>query len=93
MPAQHQSIWRIQGRIRFIHFYFAPQQLDQLAVSMLDREPRSLDLHPRTYMDDPWLAAACRRLAQQGWHSLNQRLKPTRRGTRFWLICCRITPA
>ena len=75
LPAQHQSHWRINGRIRFLHFYFTPQQFDRLALRMLDREPRSVDLQQRIYIDDPRLAAACRYLAQLHWQTPNQRLE------------------
>jgi len=75
LPADHQSYWRIDGRIRFIHFYFSQQQLDQLVVRMLDREPRAFKLQQRIYMQDPRLAAACRQLARLDWQSPSGRLE------------------
>jgi AraC family transcriptional regulator len=75
LPAGHASRWRIKGRIRFVHVYFTPETLGQLAVRMLDREPRTLELHQRVYVDDPQLAALAGRLAMQDWSDANGRLE------------------
>jgi AraC family transcriptional regulator len=74
LPAEHESDWLINGTIRFVHLYFAPEQFDALAVSLLDREPRERLLFDRTYMDDPQLAAWCRQIAMLDWSSSDGRL-------------------
>ncbi|TCP12488.1 AraC family transcriptional regulator [Crenobacter luteus] len=74
LPAEHESYWQINGRIRFLHLYFTPEQFGALAVTMLDREPRELALNDRTYMDDARLAALCRRLAALDWRDADGRL-------------------
>jgi AraC family transcriptional regulator len=74
LPAGHHSHWHINGRIRFLHFYFTRQQFDQLALRMLDQEPRTLELYQRIYMSDPILAQACRHLTQLDWRDANARL-------------------
>ncbi|KZE29603.1 AraC family transcriptional regulator [Crenobacter luteus] len=74
LPAEHESYWQINGRIRFLHLYFTPEQFGALAVTMLDREPRELALNDRTYMDDERLAAQCRRLAALDWRDADGRL-------------------
>lgn len=74
LPAGHESYWHIRGGIRFVHFYFEADALAERAVTMLDREPRSLSLDERIYVDDPVLADACRRLAGLGWQAVDDRL-------------------
>ncbi|AXK39948.1 helix-turn-helix domain-containing protein [Crenobacter cavernae] len=74
LPAEHESYWQINGRIRFVHLYFTPEQFGSLAITLLDREPRELTLFDRTYMEDARLAAACRRLAQLNWDDADGRL-------------------
>ena len=74
LPAEHESDWRVSGPIRFLHLYFAPDRFDALALTLLDREARDQQLYDRTYMDDPWLAAVCRRLAGLDWDDPHGRL-------------------
>ncbi|MBC7500214.1 MAG: helix-turn-helix transcriptional regulator [Herminiimonas sp.] len=74
LPAEHVSDWRIDGTIRFLHLYFTPAQFDHLAVTLLDREPRDLVLRDQTYIDDPQLVIAGRRLATLDWCDPNAQL-------------------
>ncbi|MDN0085204.1 AraC family transcriptional regulator [Crenobacter sp. SG2305] len=74
LPAEHESDWQVKGPIRFLHLYFPTEQFDALAVTLLDREPREMQLLDRTYMEDPMLAALCRRLAALDWDCLDGRL-------------------
>lgn len=74
LPAQHESYWRIKGRIRFMHFYFSQEQFGDLAIRMLDREPRTLSLTERIYVDDGRLAALGRQLATLTWQDNASRL-------------------
>jgi AraC family transcriptional regulator len=75
LPAGHASRWRINGRIRFVHVYFSPQTFGQLAVRMLDCEPRMLELRQRIYIDDPALAALTGQLARLDWSDNHDRLE------------------
>lgn len=75
LPAEQASTWQINGRIRFLHVYFSQQQLEHRMVRMLDREPRTLELQQRIYMQDPQLAAACSQLASLNWQALPTRLE------------------
>lgn len=75
LPAGHESRWRIKGRIRFVHVYFTQEEFGQLAVRMLDREPRTLELRQRIYIDDPRLAMLASRLAALDWTDRNDLLE------------------
>ncbi|BEV73528.1 MULTISPECIES: helix-turn-helix domain-containing protein [unclassified Paludibacterium] len=75
LPAEHESFWRINGRIRFIHFYFSQAQFGDLAIRMLDREPRTLSLSERIYVDDGRLATLGRQLATLTWQDNASRLE------------------
>ena len=44
LPAEHQSGWVINGDIRLAHVYFSPEQFALGCVTLLDREPRELQL-------------------------------------------------
>ncbi|TDR81485.1 AraC family transcriptional regulator [Paludibacterium purpuratum] len=74
LPAEHESYWRINGRIRFVHFYFTQEQFGELAVRMLDREPRLLALRQNIYWEDDRLAGLGRQLAAQHWQDSESRL-------------------
>lgn len=53
MPQGHQSDWHINGRIEFVHLYFADSALKQYAASHVDCDVRHIDLQDLTYVDDP----------------------------------------
>ena len=53
LPADHQSGWVINGDIRLAHLYFSPEQFALGCVTLLDREPRELQLREGTFLDDP----------------------------------------
>lgn len=55
MPQGHQSDWHINGRIEFVHLYFADSTLKDYAASHLDCDIRHIDLQDLTYADDPQL--------------------------------------
>ncbi len=55
MPQGHQSDWHINGKIEFLHLYFANSTLTQYAASHLDCDVRHIDLQDLTYADDPIL--------------------------------------
>ncbi|OOV98302.1 AraC family transcriptional regulator [Pseudomonas sp. MF4836] len=74
LPAEHQSAWVINGEIRLAHLYFSPEQFALGCVTMLDREPRELQLRESTFLDDPLQARRFRRLIQLNWDEPAERL-------------------
>jgi AraC family transcriptional regulator len=77
LPAEHQSAWVINGEIRLAHVYFSPEQFALGCVTLLDREPRALQLRRKhlsgrrtasaafSSTDPPQLAGTGRTLADQ----------------------------
>ncbi|WP_229709157.1 AraC family transcriptional regulator [Silvimonas iriomotensis] len=74
LPDEHESEWVIQGDLQFMHLYFSPAQFAHAIITLLDREPRSVQLHDLTYAEDPVLAALCGQISQQNWQDANARL-------------------
>lgn len=74
LPAGHESSWVINGSLRLAHLYLDPQRFAASAVTLLDREPRELQLRESTFVDDPQLAAQFRQLVQLDWHEPGERL-------------------
>ncbi len=74
LPDEHESAWVIEGDLEFMHLYFSPAQLASATVTLLDREPRSVQLHDLTYVEDPVLAALCGDIARQNWQDSSARL-------------------
>lgn len=74
MPAGADSDWIINGRIRLAHLYFSEAQFAQGCVSLLDREPREVQLREHTFLDDPQQAARFRRLCSLDWHEPGERV-------------------
>jgi AraC family transcriptional regulator len=62
LPAEHQSGWVINGDIRLAHLYFSPEQFALGCVTLLDREPRELQLREGTFLDDPQQARRFRQM-------------------------------
>ena len=62
LPAEHQSGWVINGDIRLAHLYFSPEQFALGCVTLLDREPREMQLREQTFLDDPQQARRFRQL-------------------------------
>ena len=52
LPADHQSAWVINGAIRLAHVYVSQEQFALGCVTLLDREPRELQLREITFFDD-----------------------------------------
>ena len=69
LPADHQSGWVINGDIRLAHLYFSPEQFALGCVTLLDREPRELQLRERTFLEDPQQARRFRQLIALNWMS------------------------
>ncbi|MGE7958537.1 helix-turn-helix domain-containing protein [Pseudomonas sp. NPDC089530] len=74
LPAEHRSAWVINGEIRLAHLYFSPEQFALGCVTLLDREPRALQLQENTFLDDPQQAWRFRQLIQLNWDEPGERL-------------------
>ncbi len=74
LPAGHQSDWVINGSIQLTHLYFSQEQFALTAVSLLDREPRELQLHEQTFLDDAQQALRFRQLSTLDWREPGERL-------------------
>ncbi|EJM49196.1 transcriptional regulator containing an amidase domain and an AraC-type DNA-binding HTH domain [Pseudomonas sp. GM33] len=74
LPADHQSGWVINGDIRLAHLYFSPEQFALGCVTLLDREPREMQLREQTFLDDPQQALRFRQLIRLNWDEPGERL-------------------
>ncbi|WP_375737451.1 helix-turn-helix domain-containing protein [Pseudomonas boanensis] len=74
LPAGHESSWVINGEIRLAHLYFSAEHFAQAAITLLDREPRELQLRERTFLDDPQQAHNFRQLIGLDWDEPGERL-------------------
>lgn len=74
LPAGHESSWVINGEICLAHLYVSPERFAASAVTLLDREPRELQLRESTFLDDPQLAGQFRQLVQLDWGEPGERL-------------------
>ncbi|NUT74503.1 helix-turn-helix transcriptional regulator [Pseudomonas sp. C1C7] len=74
LPADHQSGWVINGDIRLAHLYFSPEQFALGCVTLLDREPRELQLREQTFLEDPQQAGRFRQLIALNWDEPGERL-------------------
>ncbi|MBC9252012.1 AraC family transcriptional regulator [Pseudomonas alcaligenes] len=74
LPAGHDSSWVINGEIRLAHLYVSPERFAASAVSLLDREPRELQLRESTFLEDAALAGQFHRLVNLNWDEPGERL-------------------
>jgi len=74
LPAGHESAWVINGEIRLAHLYISPEQFALGCITLLDREPRELQLRENTFHNDPEQAARFRQLIQMNWSEPGERL-------------------
>ncbi|GIZ11052.1 helix-turn-helix domain-containing protein [Pseudomonas sp. NCCP-436] len=74
LPAGHQSAWVINGDIQLAHLYVDEEQFALTTVTLLDREPRSLQLAEATFLEDPAQAARFRQLCALDWQEPGERL-------------------
>ncbi|MDR9750039.1 AraC family transcriptional regulator [Pseudomonas sp. SZMC_28357] len=74
LPADHQSGWVINGSIRLAHLYVSPEQFALGCVTLLDREPRELQLREQTFLEDPLQAQRFRQLITLNWDEPGERL-------------------
>ncbi|PSS56533.1 AraC family transcriptional regulator [Pseudomonas sp. BBP2017] len=74
MPAGSASHWVVNGSIRLAHLYISEEQFALGCISLLDREPRELQLQEATFLDDPEQARRFRQLIAQNWDEPGERL-------------------
>ncbi|WP_095144929.1 MULTISPECIES: helix-turn-helix domain-containing protein [unclassified Pseudomonas] len=74
LPAEHQSAWVINGEIRLAHLYFSPEHFALGCITLLDREPRALQLQESTFLDDAQQAGRFRQLIALNWNEPGERL-------------------
>ncbi|WP_426141009.1 helix-turn-helix domain-containing protein [Pseudomonas sp. DWP3-1-2] len=77
LPAGHESAWVINGEIRLAHLYISPEQFALSCITLLDREPRALQLQENTFLEDPEQAGRFRQLIQMDWSEPAERLRTT----------------
>ena len=71
---EHQSAWVINGEIRLAHVYFSPEQFALGCVTLLDREPRELQLRETTFLEDARQARRFHQLISLNWLEPGERL-------------------
>lgn len=74
LPADHQSAWVINGEIQLAHLYVEQEQFALGAITLLDREPRSLQLEEATFLEDAGQANRFRQLCLLDWQEPGERL-------------------
>ncbi len=74
LPAEHQSAWVINGEIRLATVYFSPEQFALGCVTLLDREPRALELRESTFLQDDSQARRFHQLIALNWQEPAERL-------------------
>lgn len=74
IPAGSPSNWVINGSIRLAHLYISEEQFALGCVTLLDREPRELQLREATFLDDPRQALHFRQLIGMNWDEPGERL-------------------
>ncbi|KMM85895.1 transcriptional regulator, AraC family [Pseudomonas taetrolens] len=74
LPAGHQSEWVINGEIRLAHVYVSAEQFALGCITLLDREPRTLQLRESTFLDDPEQTRRFHQLIRMNWNEPGERL-------------------
>ena len=74
LPAGHESAWVVNGEIRLAHLYFSEEQFALGCVTLLDREPREMQLRENTFLEDPIQAERFRQLVRLNWTEPGERL-------------------
>jgi AraC family transcriptional regulator len=75
MPAGHESRWVVGGEQSFVHLYFDEAQLAPLAVRLLDREPREVQVPDLTFVGDGRVAGPLHALSMLDWQDPQARLQ------------------
>jgi len=74
LPAGHESAWIVNGEIRLAHLYFSAEQFALSCVTLLDREPREMQLQENTFLDDPAQTQRFQQLIRLNWAEPGERL-------------------
>lgn len=74
LPADHGSAWVINGAIRLAHVYVSEAQFALGCVSLLDQEPRTLQLREYTFLDDAQQTRRFHQLIKLNWNEPGERL-------------------
>ena len=74
LPADHQSAWVINGAIRLALVYVSQEQFALGCVTLLDREPRELQLREITFFDDEQQTRRFHQLINLNWNEPGERL-------------------
>ena len=74
LPAEHQSAWVINGEIRLAHVYVSQEQFALGCISLLDKEPRTLQLREFTFLDDARQTQRFHQLLTLNWNEPGERL-------------------
>lgn len=74
LPAGHESAWVINGDIRLAHLYFSAEQFALGCVTLLDREPREVQLRENTFLEDPTQAQRFAGLIRLNWAEPGERV-------------------
>jgi len=75
LPAEHESQWRIEGRLRFVHLYVSDAAWADRVVRLLDAEPRAVTLSQRIFGEDAALAGWAAGVAGLDWAETSGRLQ------------------
>nr|WP_316642205.1 helix-turn-helix transcriptional regulator [uncultured Roseateles sp.] len=75
LPAEHESHWQIEGRLRFVHLYVSDAAWADRVVRLLDAEPRAMTLSQRIFGEDAALAQWAARVATLDWTDTGGRLQ------------------
>ncbi|MBE7636585.1 helix-turn-helix domain-containing protein [Sneathiella sp. P13V-1] len=52
LPEDHRSRWHIPKPLEMFHLYFSPEKIKSLAMQVLDRDPRQVELQDLTFEAD-----------------------------------------
>lgn len=74
LPAGHESAWVVNGEIRLAHLYFSQEHFALGCVTLLDREPREMQLREHTFLDDAVQAQRFQQLIRLNWAEPGERL-------------------
>ena len=74
LPAEHESLWIVEGDPRFLHLYVSDIAWAERIVRLLDAEPRAITLEERILEEDANLAHWAHLLANEQWTSTESRL-------------------
>ncbi|KMN15154.1 AraC family transcriptional regulator [Pseudomonas weihenstephanensis] len=74
LPAEHQSAWVINGEIRLAHVYVSQAQFALGCISLLDKEPRTLQLREYTFLDDAQQTLRFHQLLKMNWTEPGERM-------------------